>query len=120
MDSSEVYANLNRLKWTNEPMTLLQLTESLEMPQIAKLMRSNVAELPEDDYLLLQSVYDRYLILALTQSSNSNGTISYLIPDWYRAQCRIKSTNPKIQKQFWNFQGASEINRFDFPREINL
>jgi hypothetical protein len=117
---TDLYSNLSKLRWTNEPMTLLQLTESLEMPQIAKLIRSNVPELQENDYLLLQSVYDRYLILSLTQTASSNSNQAFLVPDWYRAQCKIKSQNPRIQKQFWNFQGASEINRFDFPREINL
>jgi hypothetical protein len=118
--SIDVYSNLSKLKWANEPMTLLQLIESLEMPQIAKITRSNVADLKENDYLLMQSVYDRYLILAVTQSQTSRNTHTYLIPDWYRAHCKIRSTSPRIQKQYWNFQGASELNRFDLPREINF
>ena len=116
----DIYSNLGKLKWANEPMTLLQLIESLEMPQIAKIARSSVPDLKENDYLLMQSVYDRYLILASTQSSTSRNTHTYLIPDWYRAQCKIRSPTPIIQKQYWNFQGASEINRFDLPREINF
>ena len=118
--SVDIYSNLDKLKWANEPMTLLQLIESLEMPQIAKIARSSVPDLKENDYLLMQSVYDRYLILATTQSSTSRNVHTYLIPDWYRAQCKIRSANPSIQKQYWNFQGASEINRFDLPREINF
>lgn len=122
MDSKsvDVYSNLNKLKWAQEPMTLLQLIESLEMPQIAKIARSGVSDLKENDYLLLQSVYDRYLILGYTHSSSSGKPHAYLIPDWYRAQCKIRSSNPRIQKQYWNFQGASELNRFDLPREINF
>ncbi|RNA17724.1 hypothetical protein BpHYR1_042113 [Brachionus plicatilis] len=122
MDSKQIdiYNNLTKLKWAQEPMTLLQLIESLEMPQIAKISRSNVSDLKENDYLLLQSVYDRYLLLGATQSPVSKNNHAYLIPDWYRAQCKIKSSNPRIQKQYWNFQGATELNRFDLPREINF
>lgn len=101
-------------------MTLLQLIESLEMPQIAKIVRSSVPELKENDYILLQSVYDRYLLLGATQSSSSRNVHTYLIPDWYRAHCKVRSGSPKIQKQYWNFQGANELNRFDLPREINF
>jgi len=98
----DIYSNLNKLKWASDPMTLLQLIESLEMPH-------------ENDYLLLQSVYDRYAILG-----KGPGSQSFIIPDWYRANCKVRSLNPRIQRQFWNFQGASEINRFDLPREINF
>lgn len=124
MDTSkpqvDIYSNLSKLKWGQEPMTLLQLIEQLEMPQIAKIARSNVSDLKENDYLLLQSVYDRYLLLGATQSAVSRNTHAYLIPDWYRAQCKIRSQSPRIQKQYWNFQGANELNRFDLPREINF
>jgi hypothetical protein len=122
MDSKsiDIYSNLNKLKWAQEPMTLLQLIESLEMPQIAKIVRSSVPELKENDYILLQSVYDRYLLLGATQSSTSRNMHTYLIPDWYRAHCKVRSPSPKIQKQYWNFQGANELNRFDLPREINF
>lgn len=116
----DIYNSLSKLKWAQEPMTLLQLIESLEMPQIAKIARSSVSDLKENDYLLLQSVYDRYLLLGATQSPVSKNNHAYLIPDWYRAQCKVKSTTPRIQKQYWNFQGANELNRFDLPREINF
>ena len=115
-NKNEIYANLSKLKWATEPMTLLQLIESLEMPQIGKISRSNISDLHENDYLLLQSVYDRYVILG----NSSSSTQHFIIPDWYRANCKIRSSNPRIQRQFWNFQGASEINRFDLPREINF
>jgi hypothetical protein len=118
--SIDVYANLAKLKWAHESMTLLQLIDSLEMPQIAKIARSNVTEIKENDYLLLQSVYDRYLLLGVTQSAASKNIHTYLIPDWYRAQCKIRSAHPRIQKQYWNFQGANELSRFDLPREINF
>lgn len=90
------------------------------MPQISKIVRSSVPELKENDYILLQSVYDRYLLLGATQSSTSRNLHTYLIPDWYRAHCKVRSPSPKIQKQYWNFQGANELNRFDLPREINF
>jgi len=115
---TDVYTNLNKLKWASETLTLLQLIESLEMPQIAKIARSNINEIRENDFLLLQSVYDRYVILG--QGTNNGVSTNFLIPDWYRANCKIRSNAPRIQKQFWNFQGASEINRFDLPREINF
>ncbi len=111
----DIYANLNKLKWASDPMTLLQLIESLEMPQIGRISQSNISDLRENDYLLLQSVYDRYAILG-----KGPGSQSFIIPDWYRANCKVRSLNPRIQRQFWNFQGASEINRFDLPREINF
>lgn len=111
----DIYSNLGKLKWASDPMTLLQLIESLEMPQIGRISQSNISDLRENDYLLLQSVYDRYVILGKGPSSQS-----FIIPDWYRANCKVRSSNPRIQRQFWNFQGASEINRFDLPREINF
>ncbi len=111
----DIYSDLNKLKWASDPMTLLQLIESLEMPQIGRISQSNISDLRENDYLLLQSVYDRYVILG-----KGPGSQSFIIPDWYRANCKVRSLNPKIQRQFWNFQGASEINRFDLPREINF
>jgi hypothetical protein len=98
--NADIYANLGKLKWASDPMTLLQLIESLEMPQIGKISRSNISDLHENDYLLLQSVYDRYVILG-----SSSGSQNFIIPDWYRASCKIKSPNPRIQRQFWNFQG---------------
>ncbi len=115
----DIFSSLSKLKWSTESMNILQLIESLEMPQIVKIARSNFSDLKENDFLLLQSVYDRYIILGLAQSQ-SRSTQAFLIPDWYRAQCKIRSPNPRIQKQFWNFQGASEISRFDLPREINF
>lgn len=119
--SQEVILNLDKLEWSNEPFTLLQLIESLEMPQLIKVIRSSSPDLHQNDYILIQSVYDRYVLLGHQLDKNQNQTdISYLVPDWYRAQCKIVSTNPRIQKQFWNFQGAAEINRFDLPREINF
>ena len=111
----DIYPNLEKLKWASDPMTLLQLIESLEMPQIGRISQSNINDLRENDYLLLQSVYDRYVILGKGPNSQS-----FIIPDWYRANCKVRSSNPRIQRQFWNFQGASEINRFDLPREINF
>lgn len=112
----DIYSNLTKLKWAHEPMTLLQLIESLEMPQIGQISQSSRdGDLREGDFLLLQSVYDRYVILG-----KGPGAQSFIIPDWYRANCKVRSSNPKIQRQFWNFQGANEINRFDLPREINF
>jgi hypothetical protein len=119
--SNETVSNLERLEWSEDPFTLLQLTESLEMPQMIKIIRSSADDLHQNDFILLQSVYDRYVLLAHQLDQNQKQTdISYMIPDWYRAQCKIVSSIPKIQRQFWNFQGASEINRFDLPREINF
>ena len=59
----DVYNNLVKLQWAHEPMTLLQLIESLEMPQLARIVRSNMVDLRENEFLLLQSVYDRYVLL---------------------------------------------------------
>ena len=112
--TSEIYANLGKIKWATDSMTLVQLIESLEMPQLVRVSKSNLSDVREGELLLLQSVYDRYLIYGSTPNNN------YLIPDWYRAHCKIRSQNPNLQKQFWNFQGATEINRFEFPRDINF
>ena len=121
--SHETISNLERIEWSDDSFTLLQLIESLEMPQMIKVIRSNAHGVRQNDYILLQSVYDRYVLLGQqldNEQKNVPNDICYIIPDWYRAQCRIVSATPKIQKQFWNFQGAAEINRFDLPREINF
>jgi hypothetical protein len=116
------FNNLQSLEWSNEPFTLLKLIEALEMPQMVKILKSHTNNFNQNDYLLLQSVYDRYVLLAHQLDAFGNQTnVSYVIPDWYRAQCKIASdVNPQVKKQYWNFQGASEINRFDLPREINF
>jgi hypothetical protein len=118
--ASDIYQKLNKLLWATEPMTLLQLIESLEVPQMAKVVLSNISDVHDNEYLLLHSVYDRYVLLGTPTLSKKYANNSYLIPDWYRAQCKVVSPNPQIQKQYWNFQGASEINRFNLPREINF
>jgi hypothetical protein len=124
MDPKAAYTcfnNLQSIEWSKEPFTLLQLIESLEMPQMVKVLKSHTNNFNQNDFILLQSVYDRYVLLANQLDALGNPTnLSYLIPDWYRAQCKITSSNPQIKKQFWNFQGAAEINRFDLPREINF
>jgi hypothetical protein len=121
--SHQTISNLERIEWSDDPFTLLQLMESLEMPQMIKVIRSSANGVRQNDFILLQSVYDRYVLLAQQLDKDQKpipNDICYMIPDWYRAQCKIASIAPQIQKQFWNFQGAAEINRFDLPREINF
>ena len=106
---SDLYSKFNKLLWAKEPMTLLQLIESLEMPQIAKVTFSNMSDVRESEYLLLQSVYDRYVLLGVPLLGPPSARTplvneTQLIPDWYRAQCRVVSADPRIQKQYWNFQ----------------
>jgi hypothetical protein len=117
MDSQKIFSDLSKIEWSSDLYTMSNLIESLEMPQLVRISRSMQDSLKQNDYLLLQSVYDRYLILG----QKENGPDSwYVIPDWYTPKCRIISSNPRIQKQYWNFQGASEINRFELPRDINF
>lgn len=114
------FSNLNRLEWTNNPFTLSQLTESLELPQIVKVNRSMQDNIRQNDFVLLHSVYDRYVLLGNKMENGYQSDSWYVIPDWYTAKCKVTDPNPRIQKQFWNFQGASELSRFSLPRLINF
>ena len=104
MDSDlirDMCGNLSRMKWSDDSNSLIRIMDSLEMPQVVKTVQSNTLDIRENEYMLLHSVYDRYLLLGLTPGGESTpgATVTefFLIPDWHRAQCKIKSANPRVQ-----------------------
>jgi hypothetical protein len=74
--------------------------------------------------MYLQTLFDRYFIIASPLPLSSNKTKSskqkYLIPDWFQGECRILSKYPTLKKRWWIFQGTFELYRFDLPRLIKV
>ncbi|UJR20901.1 hypothetical protein I4U23_024010 [Adineta vaga] len=124
-DSKEKLENLikdlSKIKWEKGEYYFHNFIDYYQLPQIILVEQTWNTEFTKEQWLYLQTIYDRYLITASPITNKQ--TISsekYLIPDWFQGECRILSKSPTLKKRWWVFQGAFELYRFELPRSIKI
>ncbi|CAF0979699.1 unnamed protein product [Adineta ricciae] len=117
----DLIRDLSKIKWEKGEYYFHNFIDYFQLPQIVRVEQVWNTNLTKDQWLYLQNIYDRYLIVA-SPLTNKQGVHpeKYLIPDWFQGECRILSKNPTLKKRWWVFQGAFELYRFELPRSIKL
>ncbi|CAF0881181.1 unnamed protein product [Rotaria sp. Silwood1] len=124
-DDKDKLANLikelHEIKWEKGEYYFHNFIDYYQLPQIIRVEQTWNTDFVRNQWMYLQTLFDRYLIIAslLTKKSKTS-TEKYLIPDWFQGECRILSKNPILKKRWWVFQGAFELYRFNFPRTIKI
>ncbi|CAF1065119.1 unnamed protein product [Adineta ricciae] len=113
---------LNKLEWESGEYYFHNFVDYYQLPQIIRIEQTWNTNLIKNQWVYLQALFDRYLIIAspLVSSKSTNSKQKYLIPDWFQGECRIISKNPTLKKRWWVFQGTFELYRFDLPRSIKV
>ena len=109
------------IKWEDGEYYFHNFVDYYQLPQLVRVKQAWNSGLADNQWIYLQSLFDRYLIVAsplVTLSKVSNE--KYLIPDWFQGECRILSKQPRLKPRWWVFQGAFELYRFDTPRSIKV
>ncbi|CAF3575255.1 unnamed protein product [Adineta steineri] len=113
--------DLKKIKWEKGEYYFHNFIDYYQLPQIIRVEQSWNTEFTKDQWLYLQTIYDRYLIIASSLTNKPKiSQEKYLIPDWFQGECRILSKNPTLKKRWWVFQGAFELYRFELPRLIKV
>jgi len=115
--------DLKKIEWENGEYYFHNFIDYYQLPQIINVEQTWNTNLIKNQWMYLQSLFDRYFIIASPLStSNKNKSLKqkYLIPDWFQGECRILSKNPILKKRWWIFQGTFELYRFDLPRSIKV
>ncbi|CAF0733692.1 unnamed protein product [Rotaria sordida] len=115
--------DLNKVEWENGEYYFHNFVDYYQLPQIIRVEQGWNTNLIKNQSMYLQTLFDRYLIIASPLSSSSKSSSSkqkYLIPDWFQGECRIVSKHPVLKKRWWIFQGTFELYRFDLPRSIKV
>ncbi|CAF0903815.1 unnamed protein product [Adineta steineri] len=115
--------DLSKIEWENGEYYFHNFVDYYQLPQIIRVEQTWNTNLIKNQWLYLQALFDRYLIIASPLSSSNKSKSSkqkYLIPDWFQGECRILSKNPTLKKRWWIFQGTFELYRFDLPRAIKV
>ncbi|CAF0843529.1 unnamed protein product [Adineta ricciae] len=113
---------LNKLEWESGEYYFHNFVDYYQLPQIVRIEQTWNTNLIKNQWVYLQALFDRYLIIAspLVSSKSTNSKQKYLVPDWFQGECRIISKNPTLKKRWWVFQGTFELYRFDLPRSIKV
>ncbi|UJR28638.1 hypothetical protein I4U23_009870 [Adineta vaga] len=111
---------LNKLQWENGEYYFHNFVDYYQLPQIIRIEQTWNTNLIKNQWMYLQTLFDRYLIIASPISKSKSSKQKYLIPDWFQGECRIISKNPTLKKRCWIFQGTFELYRFDLPRSIRV
>jgi hypothetical protein len=115
--------DLNKIEWENGEYYFHNFVDYYQLPQIIRVEQTWNTNLIKNQWLYLQTLFDRYFIIAsplLSSSKTKSIKQKYLIPDWFQGECRILSKNPILKKRWWIFQGTFELYRFDLPRSIKV
>ncbi|CAF2972806.1 unnamed protein product [Rotaria sp. Silwood2] len=112
---------LHKINWEKGEYYFHNFIDYYQLPQIIRIEQTCNTDFVRNQWMYLQTLFDRYLIIAslLTKKSKLS-TEKYLIPDWFQGECRILSKNPTLKKRWWVFQGAFELYRFNLPRTIKI
>ena len=113
----------NKLTWETGEYYFHNFVDYYQLPQIVRVEQGWNTNLAKDQTLYLQSLFDRYFLIASPLVSSSKSKLNkqkYLIPDWFQGECRILSKNPILKRRWWIFQGTFELYRFDLPRSIKV
>jgi hypothetical protein len=112
---------LKKIKWEKGEYYFHNFIDYYQLPQIIRVEQPWNTDFNKDQWLYLQTLFDRYLIIASALSNKTKfSKQKYLIPDWFQGECRILSKNPTLKKRWWVFQGAFELYRFELPRSIKI
>jgi hypothetical protein len=115
--------DLKKIEWENGEYYFHNFVDYYQLPQIINVEQIWNTNLIKNQWMYLQSLFDRYFIIASPLSTSNKSKLSkqkYLIPDWFQGECRVLSKNPILKKRWWIFQGTFELYRFDLPRLIKV
>ncbi|CAF0900647.1 unnamed protein product [Rotaria sp. Silwood1] len=115
--------DLKKLEWETGEYYFHNFVDYYQLPQIIRVEQGWNTNLEKKQWMYLQTLFDRYLIIASPLSSSGKPSSSksrYLIPDWFQGESRILSKEPILKKRWWIFQGTFELYRFDLPRSIKV
>ena len=115
--------DLTKVEWENGEYYFHNFVDYYQLPQIIRVEQNWNTNLVRNQWVYLQSLFDRYFIITSPLSASANKgkpNRKYLIPDWFQGECRILSKNPILKKRWWIFQGTFELYRFDLPRSIKV
>ncbi|CAF4838741.1 unnamed protein product, partial [Rotaria sp. Silwood2] len=118
---SNLIKELHKINWEKGEYYFHNFIDYYQLPQIIRIEQTCNTDFVRNQWMYLQTLFDRYLIIAslLTKKSKLS-TEKYLLPDWFQGECRILSKNPTLKKRWWVFQGAFELYRFNLPRTIKI
>ncbi|CAF1086810.1 unnamed protein product [Rotaria sordida] len=125
LDDKEKLTNLikdlNKINWETSEYHFHNFIDYYQLPQIIRIEQTWNTGFIKNQWMYLQTLFDRYLIIVSLLIKKSKLSIGkYLIPDWFQGECRILSKNPILKKRWWVFQGAFELYRFNLPRTIKI
>ncbi|CAF1379672.1 unnamed protein product [Rotaria magnacalcarata] len=112
---------LHKINWEKGEYYFNNFIDYFQLPQIIRVEQVWNTDLIKNQWMYLQTIFDRYLITAsLLCDKNKLSRKKYLIPDWFQGECRVLSKHPTLKRRWWVFQGAFELYRFDLPRSIRI
>ena len=116
--------DLNKIEWEDGEYYFHNFVDYYQLPQIIRVEQTWGTNLIKNQWMYLQTLFDRYLIIAsplLSSTSKPRSpALKYLVPDWFPGECRVLSKQPTLKKRWWIFQGTFELYRFDMPRLVKV
>jgi len=119
---AKLLKDLSKVEWENGEYYFHNFVDYYQLPQIIRVEQNWNTSLVRNQWMYLQTLFDRYFIISspLSSTSSKPSKQKYLIPDWFQGECRILSKNPVLKKRWWIFQGTFELYRFDLPRSLKI